>query len=337
MIPPPPGQIGDWRILHRYVSDEEVEERAWQLYHQYGDRGAKRRPTSGMHVTLTRVSDDMCFMSTQPFELEDNRRFVSIAHGRVLVSGLGLGLILPDLSRKCDHVVVLEKEKDIINLVAPHVDLQNVEIIHADVLNWEPRDGEHFDFAWHDIWATITYKNLPEMVKICRRYKSHVDRQVCWSWDLLIEELIELDTGNANKLLSVMQGLAGLCYRMEDVMPKFRKKPVVIEATQWFKNGDHPYDDCAVYYANDDGVCNHDDPGAEKQIGEGKIVRYFRHPDISGQDKCPYCGRKYHDHGLIDTLEGDMRVCPGDWVITGVQGEHYPCKPDIFEATYEPV
>lgn len=40
---------------------------------------------------------------------------------------------------------------------------------------------------------------------------------------------------------------------------------------------------------------------------------------------------------FVETLEGMMRVRPGDWVITGVQGEKYPCKPDIFEATYEPV
>ncbi len=38
----------------------------------------------------------------------------------------------------------------------------------------------------------------------------------------------------------------------------------------------------------------------------------------------------------IETLEGTMKASPGDWIITGVQGERYPCKPDIFEATYEP-
>jgi hypothetical protein len=38
----------------------------------------------------------------------------------------------------------------------------------------------------------------------------------------------------------------------------------------------------------------------------------------------------------IPTLEGTMRADPGDWIITGVQGEQYPCKPDIFEQTYEP-
>jgi hypothetical protein len=75
---------------------------------------------------------------------------------------------------------------------------------------------------------------------------------------------------------------------------KFRKKPVVIEATQWFKHGDHP----AVF-----------------------ISRFAVETTRLG---------------LIDTLEGEMMVTPGDWIITGVKGEHYPCKPDIFELTYEP-
>ena len=38
---------------------------------------------------------------------------------------------------------------------------------------------------------------------------------------------------------------------------------------------------------------------------------------------------------LIPTLEGTMKAMPGDWIIKGVKGEFYPCKPDIFEATYE--
>ncbi|MFP8960023.1 hypothetical protein ACLIYP_05540 [Streptomyces nanhaiensis] len=43
-----------------------------------------------------------------------------------------------------------------------------------------------------------------------------------------------------------------------------------------------------------------------------------------------------HPIMLINTLEGTMSASPGDYVIRGVQGEIYPCKPDIFEATYEP-
>jgi hypothetical protein len=38
---------------------------------------------------------------------------------------------------------------------------------------------------------------------------------------------------------------------------------------------------------------------------------------------------------IIETLEGNMKANPGDWIITGVNGERYPCKPDIFEKTYE--
>ena len=42
-------------------------------------------------------------------------------------------------------------------------------------------------------------------------------------------------------------------------------------------------------------------------------------------------------HPVIETLEGSMKINDGDYIIKGVQGEYYPCKPDIFEATYEKV
>lgn len=102
---------------------------------------------------------------------------------------------------------------------------------------------------------------------------------------------------------------------------KFRKKPVVIDAHQWFKNGDHPKDN----------------EGQDVEGGEGKVVRYYRHPSVNGGVVCTTCGHIKQDHGWIDTLEGGHTVCPGDWIITGVKGERYPCKPDIFQQTYEPV
>lgn len=78
---------------------------------------------------------------------------------------------------------------------------------------------------------------------------------------------------------------------------KFRKKPVVIDAVQY--TGQHI-----------DGVCT------GECVGNGYEVNAAPH---------------------IHTLEGDHTVSMGDWVITGVKGEKYPCKPDIFEATYEAV
>jgi hypothetical protein len=119
---------------------------------------------------------------------------------------------------------------------------------------------------------------------------------------------------------------------------KFRKLPVVIEATQWHKNGDHPLDYSVVHQGFEGGKMRKFPPSERKaKFWEGDIVRYFRHPAVIGETACKHCGVRMHDHGWIDTLEGGHIVCPGDWIITGVKGEHYPCKPDIFTATYEAV
>ena len=106
---------------------------------------------------------------------------------------------------------------------------------------------------------------------------------------------------------------------------KYRKKPVVIEAIQWFKNGDHPEDNsCPISPENNN-------------LSEGEIVRYYRTPDLDGQNECKYCGDIMHNHGWIEDLEGGHIVCPGDFIIKGVRGEFYACKPDIFKETYEEV
>lgn len=110
---------------------------------------------------------------------------------------------------------------------------------------------------------------------------------------------------------------------------KYRKKPIVVDATQWFKNGDHPEDKCLRPYADTGEI--------PTEPREGSVVRRFRHPDIHGHYICRECGIAMHSHGWVDTREGGHIVCPGDWIITGVVGEHYPCKPDIFDLTYEGV
>ena len=80
-------------------------------------------------------------------------------------------------------------------------------------------------------------------------------------------------------------------------MAKFRKKPVEIEAFQWTG-----------------------DTRELAEFTEGKTDRLIQ---------------VYGDTLTITTLEGEMTAHNGDWIIRGVQGELYPCKPDIFEATYE--
>ncbi len=107
----------------------------------------------------------------------------------------------------------------------------------------------------------------------------------------------------------------------------YRKKPIVIEAHRWFKNGDHPKDSTEIFIG----------PDGIPFDSEGKIVRYFRRPDVSGKTRCRQCLEAMHAHGWIDATEGGHVVCRGDWIITGVRGEYYPVKDDIFKLTYEPV
>ncbi len=102
---------------------------------------------------------------------------------------------------------------------------------------------------------------------------------------------------------------------------KYKKKPVVIDAEQWFKV---TYDRKAGH-----GIAPEDMPIYLLGVG------FYRTPNMDGQVKCKHCGDIMHNHGWIDTLEGGHIVCPKDWIITGVKGERYPCKPDIFKQTYE--
>lgn len=73
----------------------------------------------------------------------------------------------------------------------------------------------------------------------------------------------------------------------------------------------------------------------------GKHVREVYHKDVS--EIAEWCGGFINSIDLnklsigISTLEGVMIASPGDWIIKGIKGEFYPCKPDIFEQTYEEV
>ena len=74
-------------------------------------------------------------------------------------------------------------------------------------------------------------------------------------------------------------------------MSKFRKKPVVIEAAQWFKNGDHPLDYSRTHDGFENDQLRQFSPQERKDKGwEGDIVRYYRNPSLDGQSECKHCG-----------------------------------------------
>ena len=96
------------------------------------------------------------------------------------------------------------------------------------------------------------------------------------------------------------------------IVRAFRKKPVIVEAAQW------------------DGTAAGATPIIDWILGNGGTATW----------RCDQPGNTGCDpHGVhtiaIQTLEGVMHASPGDWIIRGIHGEFYPCKPDIFTATYE--
>ena len=96
-------------------------------------------------------------------------------------------------------------------------------------------------------------------------------------------------------------------------MAKFRKKPIVIEAFRWTGGPDQEEDPSWIVAA----ILTHNVWFAKVGTPAGRWTR--------------------ESVMHIKTFEGVMTAEPGDWIIRGVKGELYPCKPDIFEATYEPV
>lgn len=99
---------------------------------------------------------------------------------------------------------------------------------------------------------------------------------------------------------------------LDEVQPwrDYVKKPLVVKARRWFSM-------------------------EPTHAGFTRLVQNFCRPEDSGGLRCRHCDKRMDDHGWIKTLEGGHIVCPGDWIICGVAGEYYPCKPSIFDATYQ--
>lgn len=97
----------------------------------------------------------------------------------------------------------------------------------------------------------------------------------------------------------------------ETIIRQYRKKPVIVEAVQ---------------------LDNINAPCVVRWIGEGSAKMNLESDEAWKLGKAPPVFSV-----TIHTLEGEMKATPGDYIIKGVHGEFYPCKPDIFEKTYEVV
>lgn len=112
---------------------------------------------------------------------------------------------------------------------------------------------------------------------------------------------------------------------------RFRKRPVEVEAMHWLGAPTPEVLPSATrvidWVLDNGGTARYH---AERTHDTSEVVETGEVKSFERPEPVP-------EHIAIDTLEGTMRALPGDWIIRGVQGEFYPCKPDIFAETYEDV
>lgn len=171
------------------VSEERAREANMRLL--FGGGGWRDRVHSGEYVKL--YVDGQLMMSDTHMERITNTEFVENAKGKVMIAGLGIGLILNALKEKVDKgevtsIVVYEKYQDVIDLVGNRFKDLPLEIRCEDILAYKPEKGEMYDTIYFDIWPDVCTDNLPEMATLHQRWKTHKTKDG-WMSSWRVDEL----------------------------------------------------------------------------------------------------------------------------------------------------
>ena len=180
------GRSGDWRLERFEVSPSRVA-------------GADdRRPEwarcpPGRYLRLA-VGKTVMMTDTRE-EWTTQRHAVTRActdGGKVLVSGLGLGVVVDSMLQspgsRVEHVTVVEAYDDVIQLVGTTLAARygdRITIVHADAFRWTPPARARYTVAWHDIWPNPhDPRILVEMDRLEHRYAPYCAWQGCWGREL---------------------------------------------------------------------------------------------------------------------------------------------------------
>lgn len=174
------GRCGKWEIKHKEITQKEVKFETMRNALSGSNRGYT---PSGIYTIL--YCGKEIVMSDIRDEIYDNYGIFHHAKGRVLVNGLGLGVVLEGLLRlgQVEHITVIEKSADVLTLTAEHYQKKGgskLTIIHADAFTWQPAKGIRYGAVWHDIWPTLCADHLPDMHKLHRKYGRRCDWQGSW-------------------------------------------------------------------------------------------------------------------------------------------------------------
>jgi spermidine synthase len=190
----PERQVGNWAVQHFEVTPEQSAHSALRAAHARDVWGVV---PAGQYARL--VHGHSVVMSDTRMERETCAEFVDAAHGRVIIGGLGLGMILPPILGKesVESVTVLELSPAVRELVefplrawidenVSPAAADKLKIRKGDVFKWRPPKGARWDMAIWDIWTDRTTDSLKDMVRLRDRWHKWVEgRQLCWFEDEL--------------------------------------------------------------------------------------------------------------------------------------------------------
>jgi hypothetical protein len=178
----PEGELGDCKIEKFEISLQGAQRE--NLRYLMQGMGRDRFVSPGHHTRLLIGGETM--MSDTQAEYLDHLALFNMAAGHVLVMGLGLGCAASVLAANPDveNVTVVEINSNVIELVEPTLRKRfghKIQVIHDDAFTWSPKKGTRYGAAWFDIWLNICDTNIPEMIRLKRRFARRCNWMGCWS------------------------------------------------------------------------------------------------------------------------------------------------------------
>lgn len=164
----PEGVRGPWKVEKFTVTEEQAKLDAMRgMFH-----GGRCVP-AGTYTGLFRNGD--VIMSDTPDEIRDHLSFIYAAKGKVLIAGLGLGVVARAVLEKSevDHVLIVDNSEEVRDLVFHTLKDKygdRVDFLLADIMEYKPEKGEYWDCAWFDIWDNLCGDNLPQMAALGRKF-----------------------------------------------------------------------------------------------------------------------------------------------------------------------
>ena len=178
----------DGVVVRRFVVPEDDDKTFEQFVAELPHVAMGRGCDPGTYAALS--VDGKLWMSDTTAEKNDHLMPIAVADmapgGRGLVTGLGLGCVVAAMLDSLDHVDVIERDWRVVETIGAWYKGtygDRVEIIHADAYAYRWPGGQRWDVVWHDIWPSLSAKNLTGMAKLRNRYRSRAVWQGCWGFE----------------------------------------------------------------------------------------------------------------------------------------------------------